>query len=136
MEAFLLYRKEELIAVYKDKVEGNPSVEGNGDLLGDIVRKTHGKLYDYFGNDPNTATWLANHLHSKMLLSIPSHRAVLRCPTNISQALLDVQRVIRHNPERAAGLVEILGGKDAVIANMFSSFIAELRGQSLPHLGK
>ena len=116
-------------------VKGSPSIESNkknqAKILGDIVRKYHGRLSDYFRTSTQ-ATWLANHLHSNELLSYPNHQAVSNCPGNISQALMEVQLVIRNIPERATGLVEVLE-KDPVIAKLFSSFIAELRrGQSQP----
>ena len=118
----LHYERKELLFI---NVEGDSSVELNGEFLGNILRKHHGKLCEYFGNSEQ-ATWLANHLYSEGLLSVPIFNAILDCPGKIiSKGLLDLQRVVKNSPEKVTGLVEILK-KDCVTAKLLSPIISEL----------
>ncbi len=122
------YKKEEFFITVAQKF--------NGEFLENILRKHHGKLCEYFGTSEQ-ATWLAVHLYSESLLSVPIYKAILDCPTKISKALLDVQRVVRNIPEKVTGLVEILE-KDSVTAKFLSPIISELvsGGLSQPQLGE
>ena len=130
-------RTEETIVLRDREVCQTPStvVEGtdNGDkeTPGDIMKKHHGDLCDFFRN---TSIFLASDLYSKELLSVPTYQALLNNTATINQCWLEVEQTIRYKPERATGLIDVIE-KETRTAELFFSFVTELK-QSQQSLGE